>query len=421
MTDDNIVIEAVNLKKFFPVMKGFLASLIPTEKISAITQSIKNFLRKPFLKETWINLKRNDEPFIIIIQNKLTSGFKCFNHSIATIISKTYRELFTKDGWKSNIVFLKRIFSGGEQLYVHAVDGVSFKIMRGETFGLVGESGCGKSTTGFLLLHLLDKTSGEIYFKGTNTASLSKREIKKLRKDIQIVFQNPYDSLSPRFRVLDIVAEPLRLLKIDRDEAVIEEKVIAEMEAVGLVPARDFLDRYAHELSGGQRQRVGVARAFILNPEFIVADEPVSMLDVSIRVGVLKIMQELIKLHGTAFLFITHDLALARNMCDRIAVMYLGRIVEQGETEQLIKQPLHPYTQALIAAVPKPDPDARRIEELPIKGEVPSGIYIPEGCRFQDRCLYAEGDCFKIDPQLEKVEEDYFVACIRYKNINNME
>lgn len=336
--------------------------------------------------------------------------------------------------------------------FVHAVDGVSFKIYKGETFGLVGESGCGKSTTGLLLLQLLDRTGGGIFFKDVETSEYTRAhlwmntiinfskfligrsswndvrktfqhyssQVRLFRKNIQIIFQNPYESLSPRFNVLDTVAEPLRLMHIVEDERKIEELVINELEEVGLIPGTEFLDRYPHELSGGQRQRVGVARAFILDPEFVVADEPVSMLDVSIRVGVLKIMQALTRSRGTGFLFITHDLALARHMCDRIAVMYLGRIVEQGPTEELIHRPLHPYTKALIKAVPKADPDARRTEDLPIKGEVPSGINIPPGCRFQSRCPYSTEKCKEIDPKLELVKTDHLVACIRVKEINDL-
>ena len=340
----------------------------------------------------------------------------------------------------------------GEQKVVHAVDGVTFRIYKGETFGLVGESGCGKSTTGLLLLQLLERTSGDILFKGVEASEYTRKQlwlnsmdsfskfligkknwrevketyeqyssqVKFFRKNIQIIFQNPYESLSPRFNVLDTIAEPLRLMNIVEDEAEIEQMVINELEEVGLVPGTEFIDRYPHELSGGQRQRIGVARAFILDPEFVVADEPVSMLDVSIRVGVLKIMRQLTKSRGTGFLFITHDLALARHMCDRIAVMYLGRIVEQGPTEEVIHRPLHPYTKALISAVPSPDPDARRTEELPITGEVPSGINIPLGCRFHPRCPYAVDECKQIDPILEQAKEDHLVACIRFRKINEI-
>lgn len=316
--------------------------------------------------------------------------------------------------------FFASLFKKSENKFVHAVDDVSFVIKKGETFGLVGESGCGKSTTGYLILQIEKLTAGSIYFRGADVVTLSKQELKEVRKDLQIIFQNPYESMSPRFSIFDIVAEPLRLLNILEDENEIMEKVLEELTDVGLIPAEDFLDRFPHELSGGQRQRVSIARAFALNPTFIVADEPVSMLDVSIRVGILKTMQELSQKHGTAFLFITHDLALARTMCDRIAVMYLGRIVEQGPTEEIIHTPLHPYTKALIAAVPSPDPDARRTEELPIIGEVPSGIDIASGCRFHPRCIYAIDACKEIDPHLEDVKKDHKVACIRYKKINKI-
>ncbi|MBY9000151.1 MAG: ABC transporter ATP-binding protein [Candidatus Heimdallarchaeota archaeon] len=316
--------------------------------------------------------------------------------------------------------FLASLFKRSENKYVHAVDDVSFAIKKGETFGLVGESGCGKSTTGYLIVQIEKLTSGSIYVKGVDAVTLSKSELNEVRKELQIIFQNPYESMSPRFSILDIIAEPLRLLNIIEDEDEIQKKVLEELTDVGLIPAEDFLDRFPHELSGGQRQRVSIARAFALDPTFVVADEPVSMLDVSIRVGVLKTMQELSKKRGTAFLFITHDLALARSMCDRIAVMYLGRIVEQGPTEEIVHNPLHPYTKALIAAVPVPDPDARRTEELPIVGEVPSGIDIAEGCRFHPRCIYVVDECKKIDPQLEPVKDNYSVACIRYKEINKI-
>lgn len=311
--------------------------------------------------------------------------------------------------------FLQSLLSA-EEKYVHAVDDISFTITKGETFGIVGESGCGKTTVGLSVLRLID-SEGEIFFKGQNLSKLTKKELNKLRKDFQIIFQNPYESLSPRFTVKDIVAEPLRLLNVLSKEDEIHQKVINELNNVGLVPAEDFLHRYPHELSGGQRQRVSVARAFVIDPEFIVADEPVSMLDVSIRVGILETMKNVAEKKGTAFILITHDLALARVMCDRIGVMYLGRIVEKGPTEAIIGSPLHPYTQALITAVPKPDPDATRTEELPIKGEVPSGINIPSGCRFRPRCPYAIEKCAEIDPSLEKANENHYVACIRYKEI----
>ena len=370
MSEKEVVVEAINLFKWFPVRSGIVRSVSGKTSMIPLAQPVEKF--KFYDSET--------------------------------------NKFFTM----KTVETMK--FKGG---FVHAVDGVSLKIYKGETFGLVGESGCGKSTTGLLLLQLLDRTSGSIFFKGIETQKYTRD--RHFRKNIQIIFQNPYESLSPRFNVLDTVAEPLRLMNLVEDELEIEEMVIKELEEVGLVPGTEFLDRYPHELSGGQRQRVGVARAFILDPEFVVADEPVSMLDVSIRVGVLKIMRELTRSRGTGFLFITHDLALARHMCDRIAVMYLGRIVEQGPTEELVHQPLHPYTKALIKAVPKADPDARRTEELPIRGEVPSGINIPSGCRFHPRCPYTTEECKQIDPALmETANKDHLVACIRYKKINDL-
>ncbi len=305
-------------------------------------------------------------------------------------------------------------------LKVHAVDKVSFKISAGETFGLVGESGCGKTTVGLLLLKLIEPTSGVINFRNEDISQLSEGEIKTKRKEMQIIFQNPYESLSPRFSVLDTIAEPLRLLKIYNSEDEVVERVKETLKSVGLPQTEDFLDRYPHELSGGMRQRVGVARAYTLNPSFIVADEPVSMLDVSIRVGVLRIMKDLVKKFQTAFLFITHDLALARYMCDRIGVMYLGRIVELGKTEDVINNPLHPYTKALISAVPDPDPEATRTEEIPIVGEIPSGLILPQGCRFNPRCIYAEEKCKETDPDLLEADPTHLVACIRFKEVNNL-
>lgn len=315
--------------------------------------------------------------------------------------------------------FFQSLASNVKQ-FVHAVDGLSFDVHRGETLGLVGESGCGKSTTGFLILNLLKKTTGEVFFKETDINGISKNEMRKLRKNLQIIFQNPYDSLSPRFNVFDIIAEPLRLLNITQNENEIKNKVFFILEEVGLRPPEEYIERFPHELSGGQRQRVGIARAFIIEPEFVVADEPVSMLDVSLRIGVLRIMQNLIKNFGTAFLFITHDLALARYMCDRIAVMYLGRIVEIGESEQITQSSRHPYTQALITAVPNADPDENAIVDIPIIGEISDGINIPIGCRFQDRCIYAKDECKMEDPELVEVDTGHYVACIRISEIGLM-
>lgn len=294
---------------------------------------------------------------------------------------------------------------------VHAVDDVSFKIGEGEIFGLVGESGCGKTTTGRCILRLVEPTLGEISFEGKDILSLSaEHEMRRLRRKMQIIFQDPYESLSPRMSVYDIVAEPLRIQGVANSESEVRERTTKALEDLDLVPPEEFFYRFPHELSGGQRQRVAVARAFVLRPEFIVADEPVSMLDASIRSEVLKLLLAMQKKHHTSFLYITHDVALARHMCDRLAVMYLGKVVEKGSTEDIIHKPLHPYSQALIAAVPVPDPTARRIEVV-IKGEVPSAINPPPGCRFHTRCPHTMDICKKKEPPLVAITENRSVAC----------
>lgn len=293
---------------------------------------------------------------------------------------------------------------------VHAVDEVSFKIGKGEVFGLVGESGCGKTTTGRMLIRLIEPTAGQILFKGEDITTLStERELKKLRRKVQIIFQDPYESLNPRMGIYDIVAEPLRLQKVTKTRSELRERVTEALEDMEMFPPEEFMYRFPHELSGGQRQRIAIARAFVLRPEFLVADEPVSMLDVSIRSEVLKLLLSLIEKYNTSFLYITHDIAVARHMCDSIAVMYLGKIVEKGPTEDLIHKPLHPYTEALIAAVPVPDPTARRIE-VRIKGEVPSAVNPPPGCRFHTRCPHAMEICRKKEPPLKEVE-NRLLAC----------
>jgi peptide/nickel transport system ATP-binding protein len=306
--------------------------------------------------------------------------------------------------------FFDTVFSR-KKLFVKAVDGIEFTISKGKIFGLVGESGSGKTTTGRVLLRLVEPTSGKIYFNKKDITMLSAKELKALRSKIQMIFQDPYESLNPRMLIGDVVSEPLRVQGTLDTEGEVEEKVMKTLEDVELSPPEEFYYRYPHELSGGQRQRVAIARAFVLDPEFIVADEPVSMLDVSIRAEILKIIANLANKLNVAFLYITHDLALARHVCDDLGVMYLGKIMEKGPVDKVVYEPLHPYTKALIKAVPVPDPTARRSEAV-IKGEIPSPINPPSGCRFHTRCPEYIGDiCKKKEPPLIQIGKDRYVAC----------
>ncbi|MFQ5999578.1 MAG: ABC transporter ATP-binding protein [Candidatus Bathyarchaeia archaeon] len=305
--------------------------------------------------------------------------------------------------------FFSTLFSRTRS-FVRAVDDISFGIKKGELFGLVGESGSGKTTTGRLLLRLIEPTSGNILFKGQDITTLSDSELKPLRRKMQIIFQDPYESLNPRMTISDIISEPLRVQGTSSEEE-IEEKINKALEDVELLPPEEFIFRFPHELSGGQRQRVAVARAFVLSPEFIVADEPVSMLDVSIRAEILNLMFSLVEKFGASFLYITHDLALARHICDRIAVMYLGKMMESGSTEEIVYEPLHPYTRALISAVPVPDPATKRSKTV-IKGEIPSPINPPSGCRFHTRCPIAQFPlCKEKEPVLTDYGDGHFAAC----------
>ena len=299
------------------------------------------------------------------------------------------------------------------ELNVKAVDGVSFGVRKGEIFALAGESGSGKTTLGKVVLRLISSSSGSVFFQGKDITKLSQKQMKPLRREMQIVFQDPFESLNPRMIIKEIIAEPLRVQRMTKTEAELEERVKDMLSKVELVPPDEFLYRFPHELSGGQRQRVAVARAFVLNPVFIVADEPVSMLDVSIRAEIINLMVDLVKKSSASILFITHDIALAKHIADRVAVLYLGKTMEIGSSTDVVDNPLHPYTQALISAVPVPDPESKRIKDV-ISGEIPSPVDPPTGCRFHTRCPYAHERCVNEEPAVVEVENNHFVACHLY-------
>ena len=303
----------------------------------------------------------------------------------------------------------------GSDDVVRAVDDVSFDIFEGETLGLVGESGCGKSTVGRSLLRLIEPTSGEVWFQGKDITNLNKNDLREIRREMQIIFQDPYASLNPRLNILSIISEPLKIHGIgNKNEQ--KERVAELLRKVGLDPA--YMTRYPHEFSGGQRQRLGIARALALNPKLIIADEPVSALDVSVQAQVVNLLQDLQAEFGLTYLFISHGLAVVEHISQRVAVMYLGKIVEIADSHTLYENPLHPYTKALLSAIPIPDPRRKR-ERIVLQGDVPTPINPPSGCRFRTRCPFAIDECAKIVPDLREIQPNHFAACIRVKGYNH--
>jgi peptide/nickel transport system ATP-binding protein len=300
-----------------------------------------------------------------------------------------------------------------EHQFIHAVDGVSFEVRKGETFGIVGESGCGKTTLGRLILRLLKPTSGKIFFKDQDIASLNHSEMKKLRRQMQMIFQDPYSSLDPRKSILSIIAEPLRVHNIAKNSYEIKEKVLESLKTVDLPTSEDFLGKIPSELSGGERQRVGIARVLVLGAEFIIADEPVSMLDASVKAGITSLLMGLKQKIGLTYIFITHEIGLAYYICDRIAAMYLGKIVELGEAEEVINTPLHPYTRLLMEAIPPLHPDEKWGKKVLERGELPLYVELPSGCRFHPRCSQAQDICRIQEPELVEFGKNHFIACYR--------
>ena len=305
---------------------------------------------------------------------------------------------------------LKKYFKTGRGL-LHAVDDVNFKIFKGQTLGVVGESGCGKSTLGRVMIRLLDATEGEVLFNGDNIMNYDKKRTNEMRKDLQIIFQDPYASLNPRMSVSEIIAEPLKVYKMVKNKKELDEKVFDLMKQVGL--AERLVNAFPHELDGGRRQRIGVARALALNPKFIVCDEPVSALDVSIQAQILNLLMDLQEELGLTYMFITHDLSVVKHISNEIAVMYLGQCVEKAPADELFENPVHPYTKALLSAIPIPNLKYRNMQNI-LSGEVTSPINPKPGCRFAARCPNAKPECTGGDLSLKEISPNHFVSCIKF-------
>lgn len=309
---------------------------------------------------------------------------------------------------------LKKHFKVGRKQVLKAVDDISFHINKGETFGLVGESGCGKSTAGRTIIRLYDATEGEVYFDGENVhEKKSNKELKDFNRRMQMIFQDPYASLNPRMTVKDIIAEGINIHGLAKNDKERMNRVYELLETVGL--NRDHANRYPHEFSGGQRQRIGIARALAVDPDFIIADEPISALDVSIQAQVVNLMQKLQRERGLTYMFIAHDLSMVKHISDRVGVMYLGHMAEVAASDELYDHPLHPYTQALLSAIPVPDPEVERSRErIIIEGDVPSPVAPPSGCRFRTRCPMAMDICAQVDPKWQEIRPNHWVACHLY-------
>ncbi|MBT4025311.1 ABC transporter ATP-binding protein [Desulfobacula sp.] len=311
-----------------------------------------------------------------------------------------------------NPPWLSRLVSKKKPGIIKAVDDVSFSLAKGEILGVAGESGCGKSTTCLAIAKLREPTSGTIHYKGKDIAGMTPAEIRDYRKEVQLIFQDPYESLNPRFRVFDLVAEPLRALAVCDSNEELTQRVTATIAMAGLNP-KDYIKKHPHEMSGGERQRVGIAQALVLEPELVIADEPLSMLDVSIRAGILDLIRDLSRRMNFSCIYVSHDLSILSNISERLMIMYLGKVVEIGHTRDIITRPMHPYAQALIAAVPIPDPAYER--PIPnIRGEVSQPIDPPPGCRFQTRCLKVTDICRTREPSMTELEPGHSVACHLY-------
>jgi oligopeptide transport system ATP-binding protein len=328
--------------------------------------------------------------------------------SIATGDEATTPPLLRVDGLVKNYPVKKGLLTGAGE-FVHAVDGISFEIAAGETLGLVGESGCGKSTTGRCILRLVEPTGGTVWFEGRNVTVLSDNELRTLRRDMQIIFQDPYASLDPRMTVEDIIGEALVIHGLAKSRRAFDDRIAKLLDVVGL--SADHRRRYPHEFSGGQRQRIGIARALAVSPKLIVCDEPVSALDVSIQAQIINLLEDLQDQFGLTYLFIAHDLSVVEHISTRVAVMYLGRIVEIAPSESLYEAPLHPYTEALLSAVPIPDPAVKR-QRIVLQGDVPNPINPPSGCHFHTRCPIRElPRCAETVPPLEEKRQGHWAAC----------